>query len=605
MDKNIQPISYEQAGVERQADGTTIFRVWAPDRTSVALRTGNTDIPMTAKGYGYWEVTLKDLPPGAAYWYILDENLQRPDPASHWQPEGVHGASVVYSTTFTFTDHNWKGIAPENLVIYELHTGTFSPEGTFKGIIKRLPYLKELGITALELMPVAQFPGDRNWGYDGVYPFAVQNSYGTPDDLKMLVNTAHEMGMAVVLDVVYNHLGPEGNYLRDFGPYFTNKYNTPWGDAINFDGPYCDAVRAFFIQNALRWLDEFHIDALRLDAVHAYFDSSAVHFAAELSAAVSALEARCGMKKILIGEIDLNDPKYVSSPQLGGYGLSGQWVDEFHHALHALLTGEQQGYYEDFGSIEALARSFSDIYVFTGQYSVHRKRKFGKTPEDLPFHQFVVFSQNHDQVGNRLNGDRLSSTLPEAALKLAAATVILSPFIPLLFMGEEYGEKNPFQFFTSHSDPELIKAVKEGRQREFAHEGVAPDPQAITTFEASKLSWDTSAENSSGLLSFYKTLLQLRQSHPALRNTAREGTQVYFREPTGLLVVERSAKEERLLLAFNLHTDVQYFVYNSKGTLEELFSSAGPVSKVLLGAGEQVAVPPFSVVVYEIKSYGN
>lgn len=604
MDKHIQQIGYEQVGAVQQADGTTIFRVWAPYRNSVALRIGNADIPMAAKDYGYWEVTLKDLQQDTAYWYVLDENLQRPDPASYWQPEGVHGASVVYTTDFTFTDHNWKGINPENLVIYELHTGTFSPEGTFKGIIERLPYLKDLGITALELMPIAQFPGNRNWGYDGVYPFAVQNSYGTPDELKMLVNAAHEQGLAVVLDVVYNHLGPEGNYLRDFGPYFTDKYSTPWGDAINFDGPYCDAVRAFFIQNALRWLDEFHIDALRLDAVHAYFDSSAVHFAAELSAAVSALEARCGRKKLLIGEIDLNDPKYVSTPQQGGYGLTGQWVDEFHHALHALLTGEQQGYYEDFGSLEALARSFSDIYVFTGQYSVHRKRKFGKKPEGLPFHQFVVFSQNHDQVGNRLAGDRLSASLPAAALKLAAATVILSPFVPLLFMGEEYGERNPFQFFTSHSDPELIKAVKEGRQREFAQEGIAPDPQADTTFEASKLSWNITAEKSSDLLSFYKKLLQLRQSHPALHNTAREGTQVYLQEPTGLLVVERNAKEERLLLAFNLYTDVQYFVYNKNGRLKALFNSSDAESTAP-GAGAQIAVPPLSVVVYEIESYGN
>ncbi|GEP90308.1 maltooligosyl trehalose hydrolase [Chitinophaga terrae (ex Kim and Jung 2007)] len=605
MDTTIQPINYLNAGVTRQPDGTTVFRVWAPFRQVVALRLGDNDIPMNATGHGYWEAKVTDIQPGTPYWYILDEDLRRPDPASYWQPEGVHGPSFIAASNFTFTDHDWKGIAPEKLVIYELHTGTFSPEGTFDGIRQRLPYLKDLGITAIELMPVAQFPGNRNWGYDGVFPFAVQNSYGTPDDLKALVNAAHKAGLGVILDVVYNHLGPEGNYLRDFGPYFTDKYKTPWGDAINFDGPYCDAVRGFFIQNALRWLDEFHIDALRMDAVHAYFDSSAVHFTAELATAVRDLETRCGRRKLLIGEIDLNDPRYVSPPLQGGYGLDGQWVDEFHHALHALLTGEQQGYYEDFGSLEALARSFSDVYVYTGQYSVHRKRRFGKKPEGLPFHQFVVFSQNHDQVGNRLLGDRLSANLPVAALKLAAAAVILSPFIPLLFMGEEYGEKNPFRFFTSHSDPDLVKAVKEGRQQEFAHEGTAPDPQAEETFNGSKLSWNIQDETSAAILSFYKTLLQLRQSRPALQNTAREATTVYFREQSSLLVLERSAKEERLLLAFNLGSEVQSFVYENNGRLREILNSSVDAAPAKPPASGEIAVPPMSVVVYEIGSYGN
>ncbi|MEZ2440869.1 malto-oligosyltrehalose trehalohydrolase [Chitinophaga sp. RCC_12] len=601
---------YDLAGTFTNADGATTFRLWAPFRKEVALLLHDRLLPMERSADGYWELTLTDIRPGTRYAYLLDSHLQRPDPASRWQPEGVHGPSAIPETSFTFTDDHWTGIDPENMIIYEIHTGTFSAGGNFRGIIQHLHYLRELGITAIEIMPIAQFPGNRNWGYDGVYPFAVHNSYGTPDELKTLVNAAHALNIAVILDVVYNHQGPEGNYFSDFAPWFTGKYKTPWGDAVNFDGPWCDGVRNFYIQNALMWLEEFHIDGLRLDAVHAFSDNSAVHFTEELSAAVKDLQERTGKRKVLIGEIDLNDPRFITPASAGGYGLDAQWVDEFHHALHSLLTGEQQGYYEDFGAVSHLARSFENAYVYTGQYSVHRKRKFGREPSGNPFHQFVVFSQNHDQTGNRMLGERLSSLVPFEALKLAAATVILSPFIPLLFMGEEYGEKNPFLFFTSHTDPTLMKAVKEGRQREFAHAGEAPDPQDAATFQRSKLSWNTTGDNNTALLNCYKALLALRKQQPALYNTAREGTRVHRAENERLLILERRMNADTLLIIFNFDSNTQTVPYTTHGKLQQLFDSAstrfnGPGTLPPAENGNQLVIPPLSAVVYEIIAYEN
>jgi maltooligosyltrehalose trehalohydrolase len=411
---------------------------------------------------------VQGVKPGTRYFYRLDGNTERPDPASKFQPEGVHGPSQVIDPHFVWEELHWSGIPFSHYVLYELHVGTFTAQGTFDAIVPHLDELKDLGITSIEIMPVAQFPGDRNWGYDGVYPGAVQNSYGGPEGLKRLIDACHQRGLAVTLDVVYNHLGPEGNYLCDFGPYFTDRYHTPWGAAINFDGPDSDAVRRFFIENALSWVTEFRLDALRLDAVHGIFDFSALHFLQELAAAVHEQAERLNRRIYVIAESDLNDVRLVSSPELGGYGLDAQWNDDFHHALHTLLTGERTGYYEDFGRIQDLAKAFAEGFVYSGAYSPARRRRHGNTSKDLAADRFVVCAQNHDQVGNRLKGDRLSALVSFEGLKLAAAVVLLSPFIPLLFMGEEYGETAPFPYFVSHSDPDLIEVVRRGRRAEFA-----------------------------------------------------------------------------------------------------------------------------------------
>ena len=511
------------------------FSVWAPKANDVRVKVVSPSehtINLQRDEFGYWTTQTVDVLVGARYYYQLNEELERPDPASLSQPEGVHGPSeVVNLHDFGWTDAGWRGLPMEEMIIYELHVGTFTPEGTFDAIIARLDYLLELGINTIELMPIAQFSGTRNWGYDGVYPFAVQASYGGVGGLQRLVDACHQKGMSVVLDVVYNHLGPEGNYLSDFGPYFTDKYHTPWGQALNFDDAYCDAVRNYFIQNALMWLHDFHIDGLRLDAIHAIKDMGAKHFLRELSEKVQTLEENDNRRYVLIGESDLNDPRYINSYEKGGYGLTGQWIDEFHHALHGLVTGERSGYYADFGELHHLAKAYEKTYVYDGIYSPHRKRTFGDSAENNPYSQFVVFSQNHDQVGNRILGERLSSLVSFETLKLIAGSVVLSPYVPMLFMGEEYGEENPFLYFVSHTDPQLVTAVREGRKKEFAafHQAgiTTPDPQSEETFWAAKLSWNLQEEKHAILLNFYKQLMHLRKSLPAFRNFKRAATKVH------------------------------------------------------------------------------
>jgi maltooligosyltrehalose trehalohydrolase len=458
---------------------------------------------------------------GLRYFYLLDGERRRPDPASRALPDGVHGPSEVVDTgAFVWSDTGWRGLPLKAMVIYELHVGTFTPEGTFDAVIPRLAQLRELGVTAVELMPVASFPGRRNWGYDGVGLFAPQRSYGGPAALQRLVDACHARGLAVVLDVVYNHLGPEGNYLADFGPYFTDRYATPWGQAVNYDGEDARGVRDFVIGNALYWVREFHIDGLRLDAIHGIFDASPVHILRELNDAVQRLARRLGRIVPVVAESDLNDRRVIDPVRKGGYGLAGQWSDDFHHALHTLLTGERNGYYEDFGSLNHLARAYTDGFVYSGQLSSFRKRPHGTAARDLPPERFVVCSQNHDQVGNRAQGDRLSSLVDFEALKLAATATLLSPYAPLLFMGEEYGERAPFLFFTDFGDPALQEAVSRGRQEEFTAFGWAgeiPDPQALPTFVRSKLNWDLrSQEPHRRLWEFYRTLLGLRRMHPVL-----------------------------------------------------------------------------------------
>jgi maltooligosyltrehalose trehalohydrolase len=513
-----QPIRPSALGPTRNRSGSWEFVVWAPLREKVELHFASRelkDVPMERVELGYHRAHVEHVVPGSKYAYRLDGITNRPDPASRFQPEGVHGPSeVVDPSEFRWTDIAWKAPSLADSVFYELHVGTFTKEGSLTAIIPHLDRLADLGVTTIELMPLAQFPGTRNWGYDGTFPFSPQNSYGSPQDLQKLVDAAHAKNLGVALDVVFNHLGPEGNYLSEYGPYFTDFYRTPWGSALNFDGPHSDEVRFFFIQSALYWLEHFHIDALRLDAVHSIYDASAFPFLAELSAAVEALSTRLGRKILLIAESDQNDARIVSPIESGGMGMDAQWSDDFHHSVHTLLTGETSGYYGDFGDLHHLAMTVKNGWYYAGQYSCHRQRRHGNAAPKCGSKRFVACTQNHDQVGNRAMGDRLSTLVSFESLKLAAGISILSSFVPLLFMGEEYGETAPFLYFTSHGDAKLAEAVRRGRQAEFAHfqwQGEIPDPQADSTFARSKLNHALAGQDPHRtLLRFYKTLLRFR-----------------------------------------------------------------------------------------------
>ncbi|CEP67916.1 Malto-oligosyltrehalose trehalohydrolase [Moorella glycerini] len=545
-------------GATYLGDGCCRFRLWAPLAESVAVQIVapvERLEPLTWEERGYYQGEVEGVEPGSLYYYLLD-GQKLPDPASRYQPQGVHGPSqVVDPQAFVWSDGFWLGPTREELIFYELHVGTFTPEGTFDAIIAHLDDLRTLGVTAIELMPVAQFPGSRNWGYDGVFPFAVQNSYGGPEGLRRLVDPCHRYGLAVFLDVVYNHLGPEGNYQANFGPYFTDRYRTPWGQALNFDGPGSDEVRRFFIENALYWLTEFHLDGLRLDAIHAIMDRSALPFLEELAAAVKLQAERLGRRVYLVAESDLNDPRVIRPQGLGGYGLDAQWCDDFHHALHALLTGERNGYYRDFGTLGNLARALREGYVYTGQYSAYRQRRHGRRPHLYEGSKFVVFTQNHDHVGNRARGERLSTLVPFAKLKLAAGVVLLSPFVPLLFMGEEYAETAPFLYFTSHSDPQLVAAVRQGRREEFAGhkwEGEVPDPQDEATFRRSRLNHGLRHQGQHRVLcDFYRQLIQLRRELPALADLNLDNMEVITCEQELVLFVRRWSNDSEVGIIFS------------------------------------------------------
>jgi len=495
--------------------------VWAPKHERLELvlpGDRKAALPMKRDALGYHSITAETLAAGAKYFFRLANSQVRPDPASRRQPEGVHGPSeLVDLRDFAWTDREWKGIALGDSVFYELHLGAFTSEGTFAALQSRLEPLAALGVTTIEIMPIAQFPGSRNWGYDGVYPFAVQASYGAPRDLQNLVNAAHARGLAVALDVVYNHLGPEGNYLNEFGPYFTERYKTPWGAALNFDGADSDEVRHFFIANALYWIEHFHIDALRLDAIHGIFDTSAIPFLSELSNEVDAFAAKTGRTISLIAESDLNDARVLRPRCQGGFEMASQWSDDFHHSVHTLLTGEDSGYYEDFGEVRHLAGTLQHGWYYSGQYSRHRRRRHGNPPPPFRGPNYVVCTQNHDQVGNRALGERLSSLVNFESLKLAAGANLLSPFVPLLFMGEEYGETASFLYFTSHGDPQLADAVRKGRTEEFRSfrwQGEIPDPQAEATFAKSRLNHNLALEEPHRtLLRFYQRLLHFRDEY--------------------------------------------------------------------------------------------
>jgi maltooligosyltrehalose trehalohydrolase len=523
------------------------FTVWAPRVGKVAVKIGETRHAMRSVGdRGWWSVRVEDAGPGTDYAFVVDDDpTPYPDARAMWMPNGVHGAARVYGAgEFAWTDERWQASPLASAVIYEMHIGTFSQEGTFEGAIPHLRHLVDTGVTHVELMPVAEFPGDFGWGYDGVALFAVRNQYGGPDGLKRFVDACHARGLAVLLDVVYNHFGPVGNYTARFGPYLTNRHCTPWGDAVNLEFEESDEVRRFFIDNALMWMREFHIDGLRLDAVHEYVDRSAVHFMEQLSKEVEDLSTVLGRRLVLVAESDLNDPRVVRPREAGGYGIDAQWNDDFHHALFTVLhAGEEgKGYYSDFGSMERLAKALTKVFVYDGMYSGYRRKSHGRPVEGLSTHRFVGFIQNHDQVGNRATGDRLEHVIGLDRAKLGLGLVMTAPFIPLLFQGEEFAASSPFQYFAHHEDPEMARAVSEGRRREFVAFGwgEVPDPESRETFERSKLRWDEVKEGSHAeMLTWCRRLIALRRNSPSLNDGEPGQTRVRFAETDRWLMMDR------------------------------------------------------------------
>ena len=571
----------------------TGFAVWAPDHRSVDLVLEDGRVAMSPGPSGWWGVEVAGAGAGTRYRFSVDGGPPRPDPRSASQPEGPEGPSVVVDhSRFAWHDGSWHGRPLADAVLYELHVGTFTSAGTFDGVIERLDHLVGLGVSAIELLPVAEFPGDRGWGYDGVDLWAPHHAYGGPDGLKRLVDAAHVRGLAVVLDVVYNHLGPSGNYLAGFGPYFTDRYRTPWGAAVNLDGAGSDGVRSFFIDNACAWFEHYHVDGLRLDAVHAIVDESALHFLEELAVAVEALAGHLGRTLWLIAESDRNDPRLVRSREAGGFGLDASWSDDFHHSLHALLTGERAGYYADFGSLDYLARCYRRVFALGRDYSAYRRRHHGRPVGALAGTRFLGYLQNHDQVGNRAFGERSAALMNPGRLRIGAALVVLSPFVPMLFQGEEWAASTPFLYFTDHRDPELGRAIREGRRREFpqvgsgAHE--VPDPQDPATHAASVLRWEETREPvHREMLEWYRRLISLRGSYAELTDGRLGAVEVDFDEDAGWMRIRRG----RILLAFNVgrrDADVEL----PDGPAEVLLAAPGSPE-----VARTVRLPPDAVVV--------
>jgi len=514
--------------------------VWAPKPKSINIAFQGGQTSMHRDPSGCWSGAIPES--ARDYSFILDDAPPIPDPRSPWQPFGVHGPSrVLDHASFQWSDDRWQAPSLASAVVYELHIGTFTEEGTFDAAITRIPHLKSLGVMHVELMPVAEFPGDWGWGYDGVDLYAPHHAYGGPEGLKRLVDALHANGLAAILDVVYNHLGPSGNYLSQYGPYFTTEIRTPWGDGVNLSGPESREVRRFFIDNALMWLRDYHFDGLRLDAIHALADESTLHFLEELATEVRHLESALDRPLWVIAESDLNDPRLIRAPDFGGYGLDAQWSDDFHHALHTLLTGERSGYYADFGTMQHLAKAIENGYVYDGQYSVYRRRQHGQPLDPSLKSKLLGYLQTHDQVGNRAQGDRITHLAGMDRAKMGAALVFLGPFIPLLFQGEEWGASTPFQYFTDHSEPELGRAVSEGRRREFAAFGWAPDrvpdPQDPETFRRSKLNWqERDAAPHREMLNWHRDLIAYRKAHPELRSPEAS---VVFDDRVGLFIMRR------------------------------------------------------------------
>jgi maltooligosyltrehalose trehalohydrolase len=513
--------------------------VWAPAAKAVDLVAGVWSCPMKASGGG-WFVCNAGLAAGDDYAFSVDGGEAMPDPRSRSQPGGVHGPSRLIDHPPTRDGGHWRGFPIREAVLYELHVGTFTAQGTFDAAITRLDHLVELGVNAIELMPIAEFPGRRGWGYDGVDLFAPHSEYGGHDGLHRLVQASHVRGIAVILDVVYNHVGPEGDYLGAYGPYFTTRYETPWGSAFNYDGEHSDEVRRFVLDNVEMWLRDYSLDGLRLDAVHAIIDTSPLHILEAIATRVDELAAELGRELWVIAESDSNDPRLVRERDRGGYGLGAQWNDDFHHALHALLTGEHHGYYEDFGTPDEVRTALLQTFVYAGQYSRHRKRTVGRYAGDLPRSRFVAYSQNHDQVGNRAAGERLCHLVSEGRARMAAALTLLSPMVPMLFQGEEWAASSPFQYFTNLGDDHLQKAVTNGRRREFRAFGwppdAVPDPQALATFEHSILNWDEVGDGIHGrTLEWYRRLIEVRRGRLLARDDGGADTNAWYDNARRLL----------------------------------------------------------------------
>lgn len=580
------------------------FEVWAPKANKVSVQVDGTLYPMEGPDQcGCWRASVEQANPGSDYGFVLDDDQKPyPDPRSQWQPNGVHGLSRVYDQqAFQWHDGRWQAPPLASAILYEMHIGTFTQEGTFDSAIGKLDFLHGLGITHIEIMPVAAFPGDRGWGYDGVDLFAVTENYGGPDGLKRFVDACHVRGLAVILDVVYNHFGPIGNYTGKFGPYVTNHHCTPWGDAVNFEDRGSDEVRRFFCDNAIMWMRDFHIDGLRLDAVHEFVDRSAVHFLEQLSAEVEVLATTLGGRLVLIAESDLNDPKIVRPREAGGYGIDAQWSDDFHHALFTVLHVEEgaRGYYDDFGTMEKLAKSLTDIFVYDGEYSGYRLRKHGRPVDGLSTHHFVCFIQNHDQVGNRATGERIEHVVGIARAKAAIGLVLTAPSVPMLFQGEEFAASTPFLYFADHEDPDMARLVSEGRKKEFSAFGFGdqvPDPEAYETFTSSKLKWEEVEQgNHKEMLEWVRSLIHLRRNTPALNDGDRGRTKVRWNDEDRWLIMDRGA----VRVVLNLGTNEAEFDLPA-GFHIELSSREGLNAK-----DGRLMIPPDTIAILSFRAHSN
>jgi maltooligosyltrehalose trehalohydrolase len=575
------------------------FRVWAPLPKKVEVQVAGKNFPMSANADGWWSGEISSAKTGDDYGFILDGEGPFPDPRSPSQPDGVHKLSrLVDQNSFQWADKNFQVPPLASAIIYELHLGTFTSQGTFLSAIEKLDHLVSLGITHVEFLPVVEFSGNHGWGYDGVDLFAPHHAYGTPDDLKKLVDACHARDLAVILDVVYNHLGPSGNYLAKFAPYFTKRYAPTWGEALNYDGPDSENVRRFFCDNALMWLRDFHFDGLRLDAVHAIYDFSAQHFLEQLKLKVEQLSAQLGRHLVLIPESDLNDPRLLWPRERGGFQLDAQWSDDFHHALHTVLTGEKTGYYSDFGKLEDLAKALRQAFVYDGKFSTHRRRKHGRSTEGLNGHRFLGYLQNHDQIGNRAMGERSSQLMSLGKLKIGAALVLASPFVPMLFQGEEWGASAPFFYFTDYQEPELAKAVREGRCREFAAFGWKPedtaDPQARETFERSKLNWSELLQPTHHeLFDWHQRLIRLRRAELLSNDGRWDGIKTNYDELARWLVMERGA----ISVVCNLANHSQQVPLRIGE--HRILLASNPTSDAVNG---NMILPPESVIILKRKS---
>ncbi len=584
-------------------------RVWAPRATNVELVLEGERRGMLRGLGGWWRGAWDDLQHGVDYRFALDGGAPLPDPRADQLPAGVHGpARVVDHAAFAWQNDAWVVPDLRDAVIYELHIGTFSPAGTFDGAIDRLDHLVELGVTHVEVMPINSFPGARGWGYDGVGLFAPQESYGGPDGFKRFVDAAHGRGLGVLLDVVYNHLGPDGNYLPQFGPYLTDHHRTPWGDAVNLGDAGSHEVRRFTCDNALMWLRDYRVDGLRIDAVHALVDLSAIHLLEQLGTEVDALGNRLGRPLVLIAESDSNDPRLLRPPASGGYGLDATWADEIHHAIHVALTGERDGYYADFTGVADLVKALRSIFVYDGRFSRARQHNHGRPADGLEPHRFVAFSQNHDQVGNRARGERLAHLVDTDALRVAAALVLAGPFVPLLFQGEEWGASTPFLYFTDHQDENLATAVRDGRRREFEAFGWkpedVPDPQSLETFEASRLRWaELEQPAHRDLLAWYRQLIAARRALPGLRDGRRPivhweaGSAAFLVERTGVTIAVNLGREAARLSPTRGETEILLASAPGSTVQEPGSVTLPPMSVAILGGAEQ-GLTPASALTY-------